>query len=108
MTVEVATLILGSGVIAAAVSSITNIILWFLNNQKKQDDRETDIIDGLQVLLYDKIKYLCLKYIERGHICSDELEDLERMHKIYHDKLDGNGFLDDLMKQARSLPIKGC
>lgn len=108
MTVEVATLILGSSVIAAAVSSVTNIIMWFLNNQKQKDDRNDDIINGLQVLLYDKIKQSGLEYIARGEICSDELEDIERMHKIYHDKLDGNGFLDDVMKQVKNLPLKGC
>ena len=30
------------------------------------------------------------------------------MHSVYHDKdkLNGNGFLDDLMKNVRKLPIR--
>jgi hypothetical protein len=27
------------------------------------------------------------------------------MHACYHDDLDGNGFLDNVMKQVKNLPI---
>lgn len=99
------TAIIGSGALAAAVSSFTNIVLWFLNNKKQttaQDDAEKE---ALQLLLYDRIKHNGLKYIARGCITADELEDAERMHKCYHDKLDGNGYLDDIMNKVRKLPI---
>ena len=35
----------------------------------------------------------------------EELEDLTNMHKVYHDKdkLNGNGFLDELMKTVNHL-----
>lgn len=90
---------------AAIVTGATQIILWVLNNKKKGNERDADIIEGLQLLMYDKIKYLGLKYIERGCITAEELEDLERMHKCYHDRLDGNGYLADIMKKVRMLPI---
>lgn len=52
-----------------------------------------------RVILYDRIKHLGKSYIARGWVTVEELEDLNMMHKVYHDKdkLDGNGFLDNLM-----------
>lgn len=57
-----------------------------------------------RMLLYDKIKYLAKSYIKRGYVTVEELEDLNAMHKLYHDKdkLDGNGFLNDLMNTVRN------
>ncbi len=60
---------------------------------------------GVQQLLYDRIKYLCKAHLDRGCIATNDLEDLERMHKIYHDDLKGNGFLDDLMNNVKKLPV---
>ncbi len=52
-----------------------------------------------RTILYDRIKHLAKSYIGRGYITVEELEDLNLMHSVYHDKdkLDGNGFLDNLM-----------
>ena len=36
------------------------------------------------------------------------LEDLLDMHKLYHDELGGNGFLDSVIDQVRHLPISIC
>lgn len=58
------------------------------------------------MLLYDRIKHLGKSYIERGSISTDELEDLVEMHAIYHEDLDGNGFLDAIMASVKALPIK--
>lgn len=55
--------------------------------------------------MYDRIKYLCKAHLDRGYIATNDLEDLERMHKIYHDDLKGNGFLDDLMNNVKKLPV---
>lgn len=90
--------IIGSSAFSAFISGIFMLI----SNRRK---RETNEQAGLMALLYDRIKYLCKEHISRGYIASNDLEDLERMHKIYHDKLNGNGFLDDLMKVVRSLKI---
>lgn len=52
-----------------------------------------------RVILYDRIKHLGKSYIARGWVTVEELEDLNMMHGVYHDKdkLDGNGFLKNLM-----------
>ena len=59
-----------------------------------------------RTILYDRIKHLGKSYIARGWITVEELEDLTNMHKVYHDKdkLNGNGFLDELMKSVNALP----
>lgn len=106
MTNEIIIAILGSGLLASIVSSGANIILWKLKNDKAKEDRNNDVVEGLQVLLYNEIKSLGLQYIAAGEIAAEDLEDLERTHKVYHDKLDGNGYLDDIMHKVRKLQLK--
>ena len=88
---------------SGAFSAIVNAILA-ARREKRQ--KETGVSAGVRMLLYDRIKHLGKAYIQRGSVTSDELEDLIAMHKIYHDDLGGNGFLDALMGSIRALPIK--
>lgn len=94
----------------AVVGGLFSLITWGLNRRAAKKDRWADRHSGLemgvQVLLYDRIKYLCKCYMSAGHITSSDLEDLTRMHTIYHNDLGGNGFLDDLMRAIHRLPIK--
>ena len=94
---EIVLAILGSGALASVVSGIFSLI----NNRHK---KETGISSGVRILLYDRIKYLCIHYIERECISTEEYEDLVNMHAVYHNDLNGNGFLDDLMDQIKNLP----
>ncbi len=113
---------------AALVAGLFALLQWWLGRRaKKEDDAQeaktaTCEARGLEIkelksmmevlfladrtLLYDRIKHLGKSYIARGYITVEELEDLERMHEVYHDedKLNGNGFLKDLMKAVRELP----
>ena len=112
---------------AALVAGVFALIQWALNRHaKKQDDgtamqaancaargseieKLTRMVEVLCVadrtILYDRIKHLGKSYIARGYITVEELEDLEAMHHVYHDadKLDGNGFLDELMAEVEKL-----
>jgi hypothetical protein len=96
--VEIIIAILSSGALSAAISGI----FAYAVAKRKKDDAVTA---GVRQLLYDRIKYLCKEHISRGFIASNDLEDLRRMHKIYHDELNGNGFLDDLMNTVSRLKI---
>lgn len=116
---------------AAIVAGIFSVIQWFLGRKSQKDDKATEKIvsDGSRILeymqeanrkfdvlfladrtiLYDRIKYLAKSYIDRGYVTIEDLEDLNRMHAVYHDsdKLNGNGFLKDLMHTVNtSLEIK--
>lgn len=88
---------------SGAFSAIVNAILA-ARREKRQ--KETGVSAGVRMLLYDRIKHLGKAYIQRGSVTSDELEDLITMHKIYHDDLGGNGFLDTLMDSVKALQIK--
>lgn len=113
---------------AALVGGIFGIIMWCLNRKAaKEDAAKVDVasvcaargktIEGLskmvsslivadRTILYDRIKHLAKAYIKRGWISVEEFEDLKRMHKVYHDELEGNGFLDDLMSAVAKLEKK--
>jgi len=92
-----------AGLAAAVVSSITTLITRYLDRKSKKEDSTTA---GLRILLYDRIKYLGRCYITAESIDGEDLEDIIEMHKIYHDDLKGNGYLDKVMDQVKALPIK--
>ena len=128
--IEFAKIFLGGAGGAAVVTGIVSLIQWLLSRRAQKADRVTanaeaenereekltkEINRKLDVLfladrtvLYDRIKFLAKSYIDRGWVTVEELEDLNRMHDVYHDpdKLDGNGFLKDLMKTVNSLEKK--
>ena len=102
---------IASGSFAAAiVSGIVTLTLWKLNRKASKEDSETkgekDIKAAVRVLLYDRIKFLGRSFIAKGSITAEDLEDLMSMHRIYHDDLEGNGFLDSVMKQVGKLPMQ--
>lgn len=127
---EFAKIFLGGAGGAAVVTGIVSLLQWLLSRRAQKADRITakteakneckeksmqEINRKLDVLfladrtvLYDRIKFLAKSYIDRGWVTVEELEDLNRMHDVYHDpdKLDGNGFLKDLMKTVNSLEKK--
>ena len=129
---EVILAIVGGSCGAAIVAGIFGLITWRLNRKAAKEDLADAKIDtncaargkeikDLQTLvsvliladrtiLYDRIKHLGKSYITRGYVTLEELEDLKRMHDVYHDpdKLNGNGFLDDLMNAVRSLPKRAA
>ena len=94
--------IISSGALSTLISGLFSI--WQMRKKKQDGVRE-----GIKILLYDRIKFLGKKYIERGYVTTEELEDLTTMHDIYHDPegLNGNGFLDALMNNVSKLPLKG-
>lgn len=92
--------IIGSGALTALITNTFNVYIA----RKSHDD---GIALGVQLLLYDRIKYLSKSYIRDGKISAEDLEDLSRMWTCYHDPkgLDGNGYLDSLMTAVKKLPI---
>lgn len=91
---------LGSSAFAALVNQICNYFA-------KRAERKSGMNKGIRLILKNDIRTLCIKYIEQGWIYEDELEDIIIMHECYHNDLGGNGYLDELMKRVKSLPIHG-
>ena len=72
--------------------------------QKKTDVKtaHTKLLLGLAC---DRIITLGMKYIERGMITTDELENVDKyLYKPYSD-LGGNGLAERIMNDVRKLPI---
>lgn len=106
---EIIIAVLGSSVTAAIISGLFGLIK---DRRKKKDlsfteiqARQEGLTAGVRQLLYDRIKFLGRSYISKREISSEDLEDLIEMHRIYHNDLDGNGYLDSLMEAVKRLPI---
>lgn len=120
--------ILGGAVGSSIVVGVFGLLTWFLNRkaakadkaqdrkEKKENQEKTEMaeikeqLDNLAIALRTEL-YLSIKrdgksYLQRGSITTEELEDLVNAHKVYHDVLRGNGFLDSLMEKVKALPVK--
>ena len=107
---------------AGIVAGLFGLAQWRLNRKAQKEDKAAAIsvascaargedikilqetVNALIVadrtILYDRIKHLAKAYIKRQWISVEEYEDLKRMHKVYHDDLKGNGFLDSIMAEV--------
>ncbi len=95
--------IIGSGCLSTITSAL---ITHFTNKRKIHQDIDNNISEGLMVLLEDRINYLVFKYLGNGWVYLDDKDRVKRMWSIYHNKLKGNGYLDDAIKMLDKLPIK--
>ena len=115
---------------AALLAGFFGIWQWRLNRKAHKEDKAADqkvadcaargqeiadlrnLVNGLIIAeresFYDRIKHLGKAYIAREYITVEELEDIDLMHGVYHDKdkLGGNGFLDALMKTVHGLEVR--
>lgn len=115
--------LLGGGVGSALVAGGFTLLQWKLSRKAAREDRAAELaaqerrelkrlvsvlVEADRTILYDRIKHLGKSYIARGYITVEELEDLDLMHEVYHnkEKLGGNGFLDALMKTVHTLEVK--
>lgn len=115
--------VLGGGAGTALVGGIFALIQWKLSRKAAREDRAAELsagevqelkrlvsvlVEADRTILYDRIKHLGKAYIARGYITVEELEDIDLMHEVYHDKqkLGGNGFLDAIMKTVHTLEVR--
>lgn len=97
---EILVAIIGSG----AFSTLVSLIVGQIN---KHLESKSGMSNGMRLILKDRLRFLCMRYIEQGWIYADELEDLLSMHACYHNKLNGNGYLDTLIERVKDLEIRG-
>lgn len=103
MKIEITTIIvaiIGSGV-------LNSIINYMIQRHQKKIDSKSNIEKALRLIMKDRLRFLCAVYIQQGWIYEDELEDIIAMHNCYHTDLNGNGYLDELIKKVSLLQIKG-
>ena len=87
--------VLGGSTGAALITGVFEII-------KRKTSKEDSQAKALRFLMYAQIRNLCETYIKRAWITTTELKILTEMHQCYHDGLDGNGFLDELMQEVHN------
>lgn len=98
-----------SAILIAAISSglITTIITRVFAAIDKKQEAKSGQTAALRLLMKDRLRFLCERYIDKGFIYSDELDDVLEFHRIYHDVLKGNGYLDTLIENVKRLPVHG-
>lgn len=100
--------IIGGGVGAAVVTVVGQLLTARQARRYRLEDTESADVralkEGMTWLMYDRILYLAKRYIERGIVSFEDYRILTEMHRVYHDKLGGNGYLDEIMASVRALP----
>lgn len=91
-------------IVAVLGSGLLNTLLNYYITQR---DSESGVREATRLIMKDRLRFLCIHYIEQGWIYEDELEDLVSMHHCYHDDLKGNGFLDKQMERVNNLEVRG-
>ena len=92
--------IIGSGV-------LNTLLNYFITIREKKKNMMSGEQQATRLIMKDRIRTLCINYIEQGWIYEDELDDLISKHNCYHDQLKGNGYLDILMERTKNLEIRG-
>lgn len=92
--------------VLAAVSSsgVTAIVLAILNRRWAKQDKTDAIVNGLKVLMVDRVRYVGSCYIRAQSISLSDKETLKEMHKAYKE-LGGNGHLDAIMAEVDKVPV---
>lgn len=107
---EIALAVISGGVMAAIVTVIGQLLTARQARKYAQEDHESAdmaaLKAGVKWLLYDRIRFLGLHYVETGAVDFDDRRILREMHNVYHIGLDGNGDLDQLMQAVDKLPIR--
>ena len=113
--------VLTGGVAVAVIEAVREWLRWrrerraqredaeVLNIERRLNNLETlnaAQIEALKYILYDRIRYLGQEYIAAGEIDFDDRRILNSMHAVYHNGLQGNGDLDNLMNEVNALRLK--
>lgn len=100
ITVTIIVAIIGSGL-------FNKVLDYIIKKREKNDDKYEAVQKANRLIMKDRLRFLCMHYIDQGWIYEDELEDIIAMHECYHNDLKGNGFLDKQMTSVKSLEVRG-
>lgn len=100
MTETIIIAILGSSLLSTIINQICNFA-------QRRAEEKSGVKQALRLVLKDRLRTLCVHYIQQGWIYEDELEDIITMHKCYHDDLNGNGYLDTMISKVKALEVRG-
>lgn len=90
-------------ILSVIVAALGSTGLWsFIATRKKTETAERKLLVGLA---HDRIIYLGMNYIERGHITRDEYENLNDYLFKPYEEAGGNGSAKRVMDEVRKLPL---
>ena len=91
-------------VVTIVCSVIASSGFWaFVNKRSDSRDVKTEMLVGLA---HDRIVYLGMMYIDRGHITQDEYENLYQYLYKPCEKMGGNGSAKRIMNEVNKLPLR--
>lgn len=95
-------------IVAIIGSGVLNTLLnYVISSKEKKEEKNSASNKAMRLMMKDRLRFLCMHYIQQGWIYEDELEDIIAMHSCYHDILKGNGFLDTQMEKVKNLEVRG-
>ena len=86
------------------VTFLSFLIKRLYSKLKQELTTQKLLKEGMIAMLHDRLYQLCTKFIEKGEITVDELENLEYMYKSYNN-LGGNGTGTALFNRCKDLKI---
>ena len=120
--------VLSGGCAAAVIKLIEQWLVWRLGRKAKKEDTDAekahqiclrhdkdietlksetaDLKCAMMLYMQDRIDWLANTYIRRGWISVKELTRINRMHEVYHNRLNGNGDLNDVMALVHDLEVR--
>ena len=102
-------MILGSGVVLAAVNAIFKLLEKLGDRRRTKKDaaeKENDVeCKALCYLMLYIIQKRATEHLITGKITLEERRSLHKWHDLYHKGLGGNGDADALMAQVDALPV---
>lgn len=86
------------------VTFLSFLIKRLYSKLKQELTTQKLLKEGMIAMLHDRLYQLCTKFIEKGEITVDELENLEYLYKSYNN-LGGNGTGTALFNRCKDLKI---
>lgn len=93
-------------VVVAVINGIFSLIAIAMPFIANMWQNRTGTKQALRSLLYSDLERRCLLYIQQGFITAKDFKLLVEDWDTYHNKLKGNGYLDELVSQVKGLPIQ--
>ena len=89
------------------IFALAAILMPFIANKGQDKRRDSNgLKQAVRSLLYSDLERRCFVYIQQGYISAKDFKLLLEDWNCYHEKLKGNGYLDELMNQVKGLPIQ--
>lgn len=85
---------------------ITTILNYAVATVKKYNTKESTEHEAILCLLRSNITSKCIVYMEMGSVPQQEKENVNMMFDVYKNKMNGNSYVEAMVREFNRLPIK--